>query len=344
MKSPSFSCHLSNLTLIDIVVVGSEYDITVQLCVGTGVTGFSQGASDNTFDILFSFSSANPSFELLNYPSTIQSNFSGVIFPGFDTGEIPQFFADESVYYSDFTNNFGCITSTALCGNVAADCETMTFRLTHLPDSLRVYGVESNGNGDPLAGCSPNPDMMIDFSVIPLAVDWDYFNVIAHDKSSAKLNWGTINQNSDYFEIQKIDASTSNWTKIGIVDVDNHLSGENHFMFEDRNLLNGTTFYRIKEVDINGITSFSEVVEFTLSGQDEVQIFPNPVSQKLFIENISEECQEVNILNVHGKLVKRFDAFPNNSVSFSVENYINGFYFVQLVYPSETKILKFLKN
>lgn len=159
------ACHQSSVQLDSIIPVGNEYDIYMTLCIGGGVTGTVQGGDNNTVSFSFGFySAACTPLCISEFPATIVGDSTGGLLAGFDFGPAPQFpFGTQgNVFYQATTTPLTCVTSTALCGNVHQQCDQYRFRMNAVPDSMRVFGIE--GGGNPIAGCYPSPDMLIDFT------------------------------------------------------------------------------------------------------------------------------------------------------------------------------------
>jgi Secretion system C-terminal sorting domain len=64
----------------------------------------------------------------------------------------------------------------------------------------------------------------------------------------------------------------------------------------------------------------------------EIDVFPNPVSDQLFIES-PHEIEEVMLYNALGQLVLRQSFQNENSVSLQLENMVSGIYFVKIKTP-----------
>lgn len=166
----SLACHRSvlNPTTVSWDGINQEYVIGLRLDVGSGRTGVQYGADGDTRSITFAFYKACTTITVNSYsPSQITGAFTNCTMPGMNLG--PQgmpFNSQATIIYLDpgyygippcVNQPFACISTTALCGNVATNTYNFTFRTSIMPDSIRVFGVE--GNGNPLAGCYPDVDM-----------------------------------------------------------------------------------------------------------------------------------------------------------------------------------------
>lgn len=165
LPNTASACHQSSVQLDSIVSVGNEYDIYLTLCIGGGLTGAVQGGDNNTVSFSFGFySAACTPICISEFPATIVGDSTGGLLAGFNMGPAPQapFGTQGNVFYQATTTPFLCVTSTGACGNVHQQCDQYRFRMNAVPDSLRIFGIE--GGGNPIAGCYPDPNMMIDFT------------------------------------------------------------------------------------------------------------------------------------------------------------------------------------
>jgi hypothetical protein len=172
----SFCGHVNACNIADFLLLSTSYNsgtqqwtIVAQLSIGSGRTGAAAGADAATRTIGIGFFKSCPAFTLYSFsPSSITGPTTGCVMTGLSGTGPNTMGATAYVLYpqpaSCNTNGFACITSTALCGNIVQTQYTFTFVTNILPDSIRAFGVE--GNGNLLGGCYPNPDMLIDYCAL----------------------------------------------------------------------------------------------------------------------------------------------------------------------------------
>jgi len=149
----SIACDRSSLTIDSVVPNGSDWDLTATLCLGAGITGVSAGADGDTKSFAFGFFKTG--ITISNFTPSVTSDFTGATLPGVNAGAFAG--AEASIVYVYSTTPFTCISSTAVCGDVATDCKTYDFTISDIPDSVQIFGAE--GNGNPVAGCYGEPAM-----------------------------------------------------------------------------------------------------------------------------------------------------------------------------------------
>jgi Secretion system C-terminal sorting domain len=69
-----------------------------------------------------------------------------------------------------------------------------------------------------------------------------------------------------------------------------------------------------------------------------IKLFPNPVTEKLFIEGISEG--NVKVINLVGEMIIE----KNNTNSIDVSSLNSGIYFLQITSGNVQSVIKFIKN
>lgn len=135
----------------------------------------------------------------------------------------------------------------------------------------------------------------ISCSALPL----DFMSFTAQNtKTGAQLNWKIDNQvDNSYFEILKGN-DLSEFQSIGRVENE---TGQNDYQFLDRQINNQTNYYKIKQVDLDGRFSFSNIISVE-SNSESLVLYPNPVGQD---EYFTIESQEgYRIFNSKGMLLK----------------------------------------
>jgi len=94
-----------------------------------------------------------------------------------------------------------------------------------------------------------------------------------------ELNWQTATETNNYgFDVER-SASGDDWTRAGFVEGHNTTTLPQFYGFVDRNASSGTRYYRLKQIDNDGTSSFSKVIEISEnlpSGFKLEKNYPNP--------------------------------------------------------------------
>jgi len=165
---------------------------------------------------------------------------------------------------------------------------------------------------------------------------------------TVQLQWRTASEiSTSHFDIEKSTNGTS-FTSIGkILASGNSLSVKN-YSFSDTRANNGSNYYRLKMMDIDGKFTYSKVVAVTMNGKQSLQLFPNPAKSILFVQATGNSSETIlRITDAAGKIVKEQKVILNGSTSLSIDinSLPKGMYYLSLREASKTQQQqKFIKQ
>ena len=326
------ACDRSSYVLDSLTFDGSNFTVYTQFCIGGGVIGSSQGA--NNFTSTFAFALYGPTtMQMISYaPNSLTSDSTGCLANSTTFSGGVGINADTGVAYVPGCF-YTCINSTVACGRPHADCDQLVLTLNELPDSIRLFGVE--GSGNPVAGCFPEPDMVLDFTVLPVV--WSSFGAVKNGEQ-VDLNWSTAQEhNNDHFEVMR-RGSTQSWEEIGQVEAVGYSDERQSYSFTDYSPLNGLNQYKIVQIDQDGQSSQSETVSVEFQADDEFRwlgIGPNPATDLIKAGFVSPEDQayELSLFDINGSKVYAQSVegrAGNNELSIDLSPLASGTYFIKL--------------
>lgn len=167
------------------------------------------------------------------------------------------------------------------------------------------------------------------------------------------LNWATATEVNNYgFEIQRTSAhvtSQSQWRKIAFSEGHGNSNSPKEYSYVD-NSASGNVSYRLKQIDIDGVFEYSDVI--TVSGNlGETELYqnhPNPFNPTTQISFTLSNVGQVNV-SVYNALGQKVTELVNekmevgiHNVEFNSNNLASGFYFYRLETPNYTKTMKML--
>jgi len=137
----------------------------------------------------------------------------------------------------------------------------------------------------------------------PLPVELLRFDASACG-SSVCLAWSTASErDNDRFEVER-SADALDFPPIGSVPGAGNSTMYRNYGYIDRSPLQGTGYYRLRQVDANGDFTFSEVRPVTFYQNDPPVLFPNPVHDELRILGYDAVRQgPVELYNMLGERV-----------------------------------------
>ena len=180
----------------------------------------------------------------------------------------------------------------------------------HYDETTDTYRFESQTAGRFLYD---NPDGTVTHTTVPatdnrsvwkavsinIILPLDFISFKAQNTNTGtQLNWEVDNVvNNSHFEILKAN-DLNEFQSIGRVE---DVNGQKHYQFSDRQTASQTSYYKIKQVDIDGKFSFSDIISVK-SNFEPLALYPNPVRQN---EAFTIESQQgYQIFDSKGMLLK----------------------------------------
>ena len=183
-----------------------------------------------------------------------------------------------------------------------------------------------------------------------LPVSWNAFAVNQQGPTSL-LQWEINDEGTGaYFEIERsIDGFV--FENIGKMDTRKSLSNE-QYSFLDKTLYEVNSrkvFYRVKHVDVNGISLHSEVVNLLVNESPlSLEIAPNPVQENVNINYVSASNESVRLKIYSSSGTSRFITTAAGGGSFDQSIYVKdwpaGIYYVEILSGDDKTVKSFLKN
>lgn len=201
--------------------------------------------------------------------------------------------------------------------------------------STAVNTVNANGGTDAY---------LAKYGLTPLPVTMSKLNAAWRAQTIA-LNWETYTEkNISGFEVERsVDGIT--FSKIGFVK-NKEVAGRYEFIDKTPTAVNN--FYRVKVIEIDGQSTYSNTVMLTSQGkQTQIQLFPNPVSNSLNIAFGSQPGDYmIAIMSVAGQLLlqNEYKVEDNEVKEINVQHLPTGIYFVEIASKDQKTTLRFVKS
>ncbi|MCG2616971.1 T9SS type A sorting domain-containing protein [Terrimonas sp. NA20] len=148
----------------------------------------------------------------------------------------------------------------------------------------------------------------------PLPVRWLSFSGRVLEGTN-RLDWETATESDNlHFEIERSSDGQA-FVKIGIVPASPGGANGAAYGFTDQQPLAGTSFYRLKQVDINGQFAYSKTIMLHAALNTTLTVYPNPTNDWITVKGLAGDAPPVyQILNVMGLQVKSGIIPTNNSL------------------------------
>lgn len=175
-----------------------------------------------------------------------------------------------------------------------------------------------------------------------LPVTWLDFNAILSN-GIVDISWSTADEyDNDHFELQRsIDGI--NFYTIELIESKGNTSGVTTYYTSDLSPATGTSYYRVKQIDLDGKSTVTDVRR-VVNSDESIRLYPNPLyGSTVFIElSHPENYYGLNLIDPLGRNVLELNSHQLTSlVSLELENKISaGIYFIQLIGAEESHFLR----
>jgi hypothetical protein len=171
---------------------------------------------------------------------------------------------------------------------------------------------------------------------MPLPVKFVGFTA-TKENSSVKVSWKTIEEkNNDYYVIER-STNGIDFETIATVKGSKNSSSLISYNQYDYSPTFGTSYYRLKQVDLNGAFTYSSIAAVEFNNPTDWMIYPNPSNDGSFTiastfgEN---EVVAVTVIDVTGNRVRSYDK-NSYAEKMQVSDLSSGVYIVSIQTVSE---------
>ena len=179
------------------------------------------------------------------------------------------------------------------------------------------------------------------------------FNGRKENKTNV-LNWNTITENNcKAFEVQRSTNGTD-FSALGMVNSQavNGISNlELAYSFIDVNPKEGHNYYRLRQIDLDGKSTYSKQIDLLVNSNGSVvNVYPNPAKDNVTIDYASNSNASLSlqIIDMSGRVIKQVQtkvASGNNAMIISLDGVSAGMYQLQLIENNRlTHVQKFIKQ
>ncbi len=150
--------------------------------------------------------------------------------------------------------------------------------------------------------------------------------------NTVALTWTTATeQNNKGFVVER-SADGMSWKTIGTVNsqaINGNSNTKLEYSYTDKLPVTGNNFYRLKQIDFDGRTVYSQAQLVTWSNGHNISVYPNPVTYELTIEGAELKGSHVRIFNAMGQQLHLVTVQSNdNFVRINVSKLTGGVYYI----------------
>lgn len=225
------------------------------------------------------------------------------------TGTCPTFITDDPVL-EPLSDNGGC-TLTHDLGAASSAINAGTPIVLPLP----IGTISDDQRGAARSAMEPDIGAVELSATVPacepsllcegvLPVEFLHFSV-SSEQDVVQLRWATaVEVNNEGFEIER-SPNGSEWTTLGFVKGMGTTASISTYQYEDPAPLAGTSYYRLKQMDLDGQFEYSEIRSAAfVDAKNGFAVFPNPAGQTLHIQLPEHQKDlQLQLRNSLGQLV-----------------------------------------
>jgi hypothetical protein len=204
---------------------------------------------------------------------------------------------------------------------LAESCD-LDGRLLNISGAIQVATIKAS-----IPQCSNLPIELLSFTALP-------------KDSNVKLNWSTASEsNNAHFNLER-SADGLNFTSIDEIKGAGSSAETLNYSLLDEKPLDGISYYRLKQTDFDGQTSYSDKKSVKYNFRDElvIKIYPNPFSyETTFHTNREVKNSLLIVYDSYGQKVKQINNFSGQKITLHLEDLSSGLYYVNLL--QEGKII-----
>ena len=171
----------------------------------------------------------------------------------------------------------------------------------------------------------------------------------------AELKWKTEHEEfNDYFELER-SLDGKSFMKLDRIEGANSSSGNSNYIYTDNDPFNGVNYYRLKQVDKEGIITYADTVNLsyslnnlTNSESGTIVVYPNPAQELINVDIPNRELKQItiNIYDMQGKKIRSKQLGANDKLQENVSGLYLGIYFIEVINTTTNELIgrrKFVK-
>ena len=157
--------------------------------------------------------------------------------------------------------------------------------------------------------------------------------------NSVNLTWQTATElNNSGFEVQR-KTENSNWNKVGFVEGAGTTTESRSYSFSDAYSGQGTVSYRLKQIDFDGTSTYSKVINVDINAPADFKLnqnYPNPFNPSTTVSFTIPKASNVKLIIYNqigqqvGELVNRNLEAGSYNYTWNAANQSSGIYFYEL--------------
>ncbi len=157
-------------------------------------------------------------------------------------------------------------------------------------------------------------------------------------KQVISLNWSTeFELDAKEFIVER--AEGTEFRSVGTININGNSSTKKSYSFNDKNENAGNTYYRLKNVDLDGKFTYSQIrIVKGIGAVNDITVFPNPArsNSKISVVGVTSNSS-IQLLDFSGKVLKNINSNTVNLIDLSGVK--NGTYLIRIIDKSTNEVV-----
>ncbi len=140
----------------------------------------------------------------------------------------------------------------------------------------------------------------------PLPVELLAFSGQRINADLVELEWTTASEHHNAgFEVWRMVEGEDGFTEVAWVDGAGDSQTLQRYALPDANATRGTSYYKLKQVDLEGTATWSPVIAVEgMADQRSMLAYPNPASDRIMLAGMPDDVTHVDLLDAAGRAVR----------------------------------------
>ena len=163
------------------------------------------------------------------------------------------------------------------------------------------------------------------------------FKASALNSGDVSLTWHTNGEVNNALFIAERSYDSQNWSEVATLEGAGTTTEPKSYEAIDRSTSEGMNYYRLRTVDEQGESNYSQIVSINLNqGQEKIVVYPNPAGDWLHFNfgNLTGDM-EISFVNELGQVLKKVDATEALS-AVEITELPAGIYAMRVLLPDGT--------
>ena len=161
-----------------------------------------------------------------------------------------------------------------------------------------------------------------------MPLTWLNFNA-SNCSDNVCLQWQTVNeQNTSHFEIER-SVDGNNFIQFSKVFSQN-IPGTHAYSTTDHSPAQGINYYRVKQVDLDGRYSYSDIIGVNVETAGKLTISPNPANNFIILTGV-DKAERVILYSITGQLLREW-VHVNGNQQLNISDLQKGVYIIKVLH------------